>query len=477
MASVKAKRVWTAAHVRCATSFTGQTPWLIESTVSTNIRVFHKPRSHRLSFVGAPSLAWKAESLKTILSSSYGSISGWNAVSEALAPAQSQSITTPPLLEQQTELTTDNPTMIGFPLAANLVPTPPFAHGREQFNAGAIDDSPERGRSPAFVGPAPMRGPEAKQPCPLGQGRKQFSPISAQPPIKRPIPDAFEGKEQSNGDNFARPQVGHGMFGDVGHRFLYPMEQLAEKILGRHVVLSWRCTGVVTGSLESAHDVFQGPLKLAPLVSIDISASGKVGIRTASPTADLHVAGATTTTVLNQDAFVGMGPDPSSNCTMNVEYGGFSFGAGKGFINVRACTGGTPDLRLMVATTTKVIGDSAGINVLGTIRSNGTTLTVPDYVFETDYKLMPLPELAAYVEKEKHLPEIPPAHEIKKQGLDLGAMQMQLLRKVEELTLHTIAQDKKVSTALDQNQVFKAENAELHNRLTTLEERLNRLSR
>jgi hypothetical protein len=207
----------------------------------------------------------------------------------------------------------------------------------------------------------------------------------------------------------------------------------------------------------------------APTSSIDISASGDVGIGTASPKADLHVAGATTTTALNQDAFVGIGPDPGSNCAMNVGYGGLSFGAGKGFINVRSCTGGTPDLRLMVATTTKVIVDSAGINVLGTIKSNGTTLTVPDYVFEPDYELMPLQELAAYVEKEKHLPTIPSAQEIKEQGIDLGAMQMRLLKKVEELTLYTIRQDKKVMTLQEQNQKLAAKNAQLQARLSNIE--------
>ena len=81
------------------------------------------------------------------------------------------------------------------------------------------------------------------------------------------------------------------------------------------------------------------------------------------------------------------------------------------------------------------------------------------------------------LEKEKHLPEIPRAREIKEQGIDLGAMQMQLLKKVEELTLYTIEQDKKVSTVLDQNQALKTENAELQSRLATLEERLNTHSR
>jgi hypothetical protein len=91
----------------------------------------------------------------------------------------------------------------------------------------------------------------------------------------------------------------------------------------------------------------------------------------------------------------------------------------------------------------------AKLHVQGAVRADGgffstdTTINPPDYVFEPGYKLIPLQELAVYVEKEKHLPEIPPAQVMKEQGINLGAMQMPLLRKVEELTLYTIQQDKK----------------------------------
>ena len=37
--------------------------------VSTNIRVFQRPRSQSLRLAGLPSVAWKAVSLKTIISS------------------------------------------------------------------------------------------------------------------------------------------------------------------------------------------------------------------------------------------------------------------------------------------------------------------------------------------------------------------------------------------------------------------------
>lgn len=66
----------------------------------------------------------------------------------------------------------------------------------------------------------------------------------------------------------------------------------------------------------------------------------------------------------------------------------------------------------------------------------------PDYVFEPTYKLWPLPKLEAFVNTYKHLPEVPSADEIEKNGLDVGENQTILLKKVEELTLYLIEQDK-----------------------------------
>lgn len=58
-----------------------------------------------------------------------------------------------------------------------------------------------------------------------------------------------------------------------------------------------------------------------------------------------------------------------------------------------------------------------------------------DYVFEKEYKLLPLPELEKQITVNKHLPEIPSAQEIEQNGLLIGEMNKKLLQKVEELTL------------------------------------------
>ena len=62
----------------------------------------------------------------------------------------------------------------------------------------------------------------------------------------------------------------------------------------------------------------------------------------------------------------------------------------------------------------------------------------PDYVFEKDYKLPSLEEIKSYVDQHKHLPEVPSAKEMEQNGINLSEMNMILLKKVEELTLHVI---------------------------------------
>lgn len=67
---------------------------------------------------------------------------------------------------------------------------------------------------------------------------------------------------------------------------------------------------------------------------------------------------------------------------------------------------------------------------------------VPDYVFEKDYELLPLSELEKFIVENGHLPGVPSAKEMGEDGLKLKEMNLTLLKKVEELTLHLIAQNR-----------------------------------
>lgn len=127
--------------------------------------------------------------------------------------------------------------------------------------------------------------------------------------------------------------------------------------------------------------------------------SGKVGINTDNPTAQLTV---------NGNMLIG---DPSVVCIPNTNY------------------------KLFVQTGILTEKVRVAINC---------SANWADYVFASDYKLMPLPELEKYVTENKHLPNIPSAEQVVSEGMDVGQMTAKLLEKVEEMSLYIIEQNKKI---------------------------------
>jgi len=89
--------------------------------------------------------------------------------------------------------------------------------------------------------------------------------------------------------------------------------------------------------------------------------------------------------------------------------------------------------------------------------------TWPDYVFHPPYKLMPLIDLEKYIQKNKHLPDVPSAKEVEDNGLDLGDTQAIMLKKIEELTLYIIEINKKVEKLSEENAELKKKLAPKNN--------------
>lgn len=83
--------------------------------------------------------------------------------------------------------------------------------------------------------------------------------------------------------------------------------------------------------------------------------------------------------------------------------------------------------------------------VNGTFKAKGVfvqTNVWADYVFDENYNLMSLYSLEEYLKKNKHLPNVPSETEVIKNGIDVAKMDAILLRKIEELTLYIINQQK-----------------------------------
>lgn len=68
----------------------------------------------------------------------------------------------------------------------------------------------------------------------------------------------------------------------------------------------------------------------------------------------------------------------------------------------------------------------------------------PDYVFKSDYRLLPLSEIEKHINEKGHLPNLPSAEEIAKKGVNVGEMNAKLVEKIEELTLYSIQQEKQI---------------------------------
>ncbi len=197
-----------------------------------------------------------------------------------------------------------------------------------------------------------------------------------------------------------------------------------------------------------------------------INHKGYVGIGTTDPTSLLEVESndSPAITINNKKA--------SSNWAIGESYGellfssddGSGLGAGtRGYIKLvthnntgghgtmvfgtRNSNGLNEQMRITQNSRVGIGTDSPSekLDVNGTIRSKEVRVEAtgwPDYVFEADYNLRSLEETETYIKENKHLPEIPSAKEMEANGVQLGEMNMLLLKKIEELTLHTIKQQR-----------------------------------
>ncbi|MEQ9404092.1 MAG: hypothetical protein RIM99_10925 [Cyclobacteriaceae bacterium] len=209
-----------------------------------------------------------------------------------------------------------------------------------------------------------------------------------------------------------------------------------------------------------ATDVVWGSPKMT------IKKNGFVGVGTGSPARLLHVAGSDPVLMLDatnasgdSEIFFDTKIDNGGNYNTariiaDASTGGssptLSFyivdGDGSGWnrtLNIKSSDGSDPSGNVGIGTTTP----TEKLEVNGTIRSKEIKVEAspwPDYVFDDNYELPSLEAIEKFVQSNGHLPEIPSAKEVEESGIALGEMNALLLKKIEELTLHIIQQEKRI---------------------------------
>lgn len=106
-----------------------------------------------------------------------------------------------------------------------------------------------------------------------------------------------------------------------------------------------------------------------------------------------------------------------------------------------------PPIRMFISQTGR-IGIGTGnlepqslLSVNGTITAKEIKVTMngwSDFVFDKEYKLPSLDHVESYIKENKHLPDVPSAQDIKKDGLAMANMMAKQMQKIEELTLYVI---------------------------------------
>ena len=122
--------------------------------------------------------------------------------------------------------------------------------------------------------------------------------------------------------------------------------------------------------------------------------------------------------------------------------------------------------------TTDTKGFELGVN--GKIAANEVKVAIypdwPDFVFEKKYDLPTLKEVENHIKEKGHLKDIPSAKEVENNGFFLGEMDAKLLQKIEELTLYTIEQEKKLKTQENKINLLEKHNAKIEKQQKEIEE-------
>ena len=191
--------------------------------------------------------------------------------------------------------------------------------------------------------------------------------------------------------------------------------------------------------------------------SVHMAISGRnIGVGVENPQETLHVNGAIRgggangeVTLRGDNGSVTIGATDAQTMTFNTNKSRYAFninGTNRIAIHSNGNVGiGTPlpQQKLDVAGSIR----ANGLIVNGNIRAHEivVTTTGADFVFAEEYRLRPLSEVKTFIAENKHLPEIKSAQEMQEDGVGINELQVQLLQKIEELTLYIIQQEERIA--------------------------------
>ncbi len=228
-------------------------------------------------------------------------------------------------------------------------------------------------------------------------------------------------------------------------------------------------------SATRAYRFFRADDALNSTEIFTVLGSGNVGIGTSSPVSKLDVAGSFTTgngtiNLRPQNTTAEGGELVLEGAGTYADWNIDSFQGRLRFFN-----NGTSVERFSVSSSNGLVQISGSVGI-GTTNPGTYKLAVagkvaaweevkvlnpssafPDYVFAPSYKLRSLAEVESYIKQNQHLPEVPAAATVAQEGMGLVEMNTIAIKKIEELTLYLIEQNKRLMKLEQENQELQRE--------------------
>ncbi len=182
----------------------------------------------------------------------------------------------------------------------------------------------------------------------------------------------------------------------------------------------------------------------SPLAKVQIVAGQDAGLSASTNGFLMLGTGSSTNIVIDNNEILARNNNGASDLFLQHSGGNLILcGTEAGSVGIGIASGASIPAGYLFAVDGKMISEELKVQLSG---------NWPDYVFKEGYQLKSFDQLRSFIKEKNHLPNIPPAQEVEKNGIEVGDMQKRMMEKIEEITLYILELESRIKSLETVNQ-------------------------